>query len=171
MAFLKKLRGEGKSRREEIAAAIAGGLGEFIEEVKEVEEKKAAVAEAKEKPKFVSTQTAEERSAEVAALIEKGKEKLKQRQEDELVKAAKTELLIEFQKQKWSEGGISDADEYEKANLPTFLEDLRERSYFDEDGVLNFVREEDLEGMSDEELAELDAEIEAEEALAGAKDE
>jgi len=40
--------------------------------------------------------------------------------------------------------------------------------------VLNFVREEDLDQMSEEELAELDAELEAEEAnasLAGAKDE
>jgi hypothetical protein len=171
LAYLKKLRGEGKSRREEIMYAIAGGLGEFIEEVKEVEEKKAAKKEAEDKPKYVSTQTEEERTAEIDALIKKGQEKLKARQEEELIEAAKTELLIAFQKQKWAEGGINDAGDYEEKYLTEYVEDLRERCYFDEDGVLNFVREEDLDQMSDEELAELDAELEAEEALAGAKDE
>merc|ERR1719327_1490200 len=151
MAFLKKLRGEGKSRREEIAAAIAGGLGEFIEEVKEVEEKAAAKVKTDEKPKFVSKQTEEERQAEIAELMKKGQEKLKKRQEQELIDAAKNELQIAFQKQKWSEGGISDQAEYEEKNLDAFVEDLRDRSYFDEDGVLNFVREEDLENMSEEE--------------------
>mmetsp|Transcript_35054 Transcript_35054/g.60396 ORF Transcript_35054/g.60396 Transcript_35054/m.60396 type:complete len:154 (-) Transcript_35054:148-609(-) len=151
--------------------AIAGGLGEFIEEVKEVEEKQAAKKSAEEKPKYVSTQTEEERTAEIDALIKKGQEKLKAKQEEELVNAAKTELMIAFQKQKWSEGGISDAAEYEETYLAEYVEDLRDRSYFDEDGVLNFVREEDLDAMSEEELAELDAELAAEEALAGAKDE
>lgn len=142
--------------------------------MKEVEEKAAAKKEAEDKPKFVSTQTEAERTAEIDALIKKGQEKLKARQEQEYIDAAKIELQVEFAKQKWSEGGISDSAEYEEKYLDQYVEDLKGRAYFDEDGVLNFVREEDLDQMSEEELAELDAELEAEEAnasLAGAKDE
>lgn len=173
-AFLKSLREQGLSRQEEIASMIEGGLVEFETEFAEKEEKKKAKEEGDKEPKF-QKKNEEERAAEVKMLMERGAQKMKDRQEEQLVEAAKQELRIMYVKQKYSEGGITDEEQYMADQMDTYLEDLRDRSYFDDSGVLNIIREDELDRLTEEELAELDAEIEAEEkktpAVAGAKDE